>query len=134
MRNRRLEWTALAMGIGGLLCLAWLVAQVTVGATLQFDETVRAAIHSAASPGLTWLFQRITWLGSQAVVLGLSAGATLVLFVRGRRDRAWLLCIAMAGAELLEFTLKAQFHRQRPEPFFDTLLPPSYSFPSGHAL
>lgn len=30
--------------------------------------------------------------------------------------------------------LKKHFHRQRPEPFFDTRLPPSYSFPSGHAL
>ena len=30
--------------------------------------------------------------------------------------------------------LKIGFHRQRPEPFFDTRLPASYSFPSGHAM
>ena len=30
--------------------------------------------------------------------------------------------------------LKLSFHRQRPQPFFDTHLPASYSFPSGHAL
>jgi undecaprenyl-diphosphatase len=101
---------------------------------MQFDEAVRAAIHAAASPGLTRLFQWVTLLGSQPVIIGVSTGAALVLFVRGPRDRAWLLLIAMAGAELLEYILKIQFHRQRPEPFFGTLLPASYSFPSGHAL
>jgi len=30
--------------------------------------------------------------------------------------------------------LKVSFARARPIPFFDTLLPDSYSFPSGHAL
>jgi undecaprenyl-diphosphatase len=32
------------------------------------------------------------------------------------------------------WVLKMGFHRQRPQPFFDTHLPASYSFPSGHAL
>src|SRR5260221_2764179 len=134
MRSRRFEWTALLAGAFTLLCLAWLAAQVTVGATMRFGEPVRAAIHANASPGLTWLFQWVTLLGSQTVTIGVSAVSALVLFVRGRRDRAWLLFIAMAGAELLEFILKTQFHRQRPDPFFDTLPPASYSFPSGHAL
>jgi undecaprenyl-diphosphatase len=134
MRSRRLEWTALAAGTAALVCLIWLAAKVTVGAAMQFDETVRAAIHSAASPSLTRLFQYAALLGSQPVVIGVPAGAALVLFVRGRRDRAWLLLIAMAGAELLEYVLKIRIHRQRPAPFFGTLLPASYSFPSGHAL
>ena len=32
------------------------------------------------------------------------------------------------------WVLKTGFHRSRPEPFFDTRLPASYSFPSGHAM
>ena len=32
------------------------------------------------------------------------------------------------------WVLKTVFHRHRPEPFFDTRLPASYSFPSGHAM
>jgi undecaprenyl-diphosphatase len=40
----------------------------------------------------------------------------------------------MAGAVILNFVLKTSFARTRPLPFFDTPLPSSYSFPSGHAL
>src|SRR5438876_12140970 len=105
MRSRRFEWTALLAGAGALSCLAWLAAQVTVGATMPFDEPVRAAIHANASPGLTWLFQWVTLLGSQTVTIGVSAVSALVLFLRGRRDRACLLLIAMAGAALLEYGL-----------------------------
>jgi undecaprenyl-diphosphatase len=32
------------------------------------------------------------------------------------------------------WVLKIGFHRTRPQPFFDTRLPASYSFPSGHAM
>ena len=49
------------------------------GEITTFDANVRAAIHSAASPGLTWVFQALTLLGSQAVVIAVSAGAALIL-------------------------------------------------------
>jgi undecaprenyl-diphosphatase len=76
----------------------------------------------------------VTRLGSQAVVISIAVFAALVLFRQGRTDCALMILIVMGGAELLESTIKLQFHRQRPEPFFDTPLPASYSFPSGHAL
>ncbi len=47
---------------------------------------------------------------------------------------AVLLMTTMAGAVILNFALKVSFERVRPDPFFDTPLPASYSFPSGHAL
>jgi len=131
--NRRFEWIAVIASAIALLCLVWLAVKVT-GENVLFDEKLRAAIHSWASPGLTRFFRLVTLLGSQAVVIGLTVCAALVLFLRGRKDRAWLILIVLAGAELLEFILKAQFQRQRPMPFFGTVLPASYSFPSGHAL
>jgi undecaprenyl-diphosphatase len=45
-----------------------------------------------------------------------------------------LIAITVIGGSLLMGVLKISFHRPRPQPFFDTLLPASYSFPSGHAL
>jgi undecaprenyl-diphosphatase len=39
----------------------------------------------------------------------------------------------MAGALVLDISLKHAFHRQRPTPFFGPL-PHTYSFPSGHAM
>ena len=39
-----------------------------------------------------------------------------------------------AGELILNLSLKGIYQRQRPEAFFGYDLPPSYSFPSGHAL
>jgi energy-converting hydrogenase Eha subunit A len=81
MRSRRFEWAVLLTGAAALLCLVWLAAKVTVGATMPFDETARAALHSTASPGLTRLFQSVTLLGGQLAVIAVSIGAALVLFL-----------------------------------------------------
>lgn len=120
--------------LAALLCLVFLAARVTHGETIDFDETIRGAIHSLSSPGLTQFFSTITFLGSQACVLGLSAIAAIVMLAKRQPRRAMLVAATMAGAELWLSLLKAAFHRPRPAPFFDTHLPPSYSFPSGHAL
>jgi undecaprenyl-diphosphatase len=117
-----------------LLCLAWLAASVANGATTLFDENVRHAVYSISNPSITHLFSAITFLGSQAVVIGISACAAIAMFLKRRPDRALLVVITMAGAELWLPLLKTHFHRQRPEPFFGGHVLQSYSFPSGHAL
>src|SRR5579872_389325 len=117
-----------------LVCLIFLAAKVTQGQATGFDETIRNTIHSLSTPALTQFFSIITYLGSQACVLGLSASAALILLAKRRRRGAVLVVVTMAGAELWLSILKTAFHRPRPEPFFGALLPPSYSFPSGHAL
>jgi len=132
--NRPRERIAVIAGAIALPCLLWLAANVTNGETMRFDEKMRAAVHSWSTPALTQFFRLVTLLGAQAAVIGVAVCAALVLFLRGRRDQAWLILIVMAGAELLEYILKMQFQRQRPVPFFGTMLPESYSFPSGHAL
>ena len=83
---------------------------------------------------VTRVLEAVTLLGSQAVVISVASCAALILFFQGRRDRALLIAIAIAGAELLLWILKVEFHRPRPEPFFGSVPPASYSFPSGHAL
>jgi undecaprenyl-diphosphatase len=55
------------------------------------------------------------------------------LLYLGWRRSAVFVIFAMAGAFVLEVTLKLAFHRPRPTPFFGPQ-PSSYSFPSGHAL
>ena len=133
-KSRRIELAALIVGLIAALCLAWLATNVTRGETTPVDENVRDSIHSISSPGVTQLFSAITVLGSQGVVIGFSACSAILMFLKRRRDRALLVVGAMAGAELLLPILKNHFHRPRPEPFFGARLPPSYSFPSGHAL
>ena len=82
---------------------------------------------------LTYFFRAVTMLGSTAVLV--PAGMVLLArWVRVRRRAAVLFAITMAGAVLLDITLKEVFHRPRPQPFFELAKPRTASFPSGHAL
>ncbi len=125
---------ALAAAMGALLIFALLAEDVLEGETMAFDGAVRSLVQQLASPDLTSAMRFVTMLGSTQtlVVLGLCAS---VLFVAAgwRRDLV-LFAVTMAGATALNFALKLSFERARPEAFFDTPLPTSYSFPSGHAL
>jgi membrane-associated phospholipid phosphatase len=134
VQNRRVQLVALIVSCIAALCLAWLALKVTCGETTSFDADVRNSIHSISSPGLTQLLSATTFLGSQAVVIVVSSGFAILMLWNRRRGRAMLVVATMAGAEVLLSVLKNHFHRQRPDPFFDERLPPSYSFPSGHAL
>jgi undecaprenyl-diphosphatase len=130
----RFEIAAVIVAVIALLCAIWLALEVTRGNTAAFDTETRTWLHASASPELTRLLEAATVLGSQAVVLAVAGCGALGLLFVGRRDRALLIVIAMAGGELLLSILKMQFHRARPEPFFGVQLPQSYTFPSGHAL
>lgn len=90
-------------------------------------------LHSLASPLLTLLAEKLTWLGSLSVLALFGVVAVAVLVYAGRRDGAVLLTVTMVGALVLENGLKFSFQRVRPLPFFGSE-PLTYSFPSGHAL
>jgi undecaprenyl-diphosphatase len=131
---RRFAWGPVIALAVSLLSFVLLSAALTHGKSTPFDETVRAALHSLATPALTLLMRAITALGSQAFLLSVSGCAVILMFLLGFRRDAWLLIVGMAGAELLLAILKVEFHRQRPEPFFGEIASASYSFPSGHAM
>jgi undecaprenyl-diphosphatase len=130
----RFEMPAVIVAVIALLCAIWLALEETRGKTAPFDTETRAWLHASATPALTRLLEAATVLGSQTVVLAVAGCGALGLLFLGRRDRALLIVIAMAGGELFLSILKMQFHRVRPEPFFGVQLPQSYTFPSGHAL
>ena len=124
-----------------LVCAAvslWLFAgladEMLEGDTLQFDNTVRRFVHSYASVRFTAIMRFITFLGSPLFVSLAAASGCVALWVTHRRRKFLMIAITLIGGSLLMWVLKTSFHRQRPEPFFDTHLPASYSFPSGHAL
>ncbi len=80
----------------------------------------------------TEFFRVITFLGSPASALAVSAVVCAVLYRRRLLVQAALLPLVLAGAELLNLALKLAFHRPRPEVAFVTI--DTYSFPSGHAM
>ena len=135
--SRRFGWAlmlGLALAVAALLLFAGLADEVLEGDTRRFDEAVRLAVHQSASPPLTSLMWVATSLGSVAFLVLVGLCAVLGFLKAGWRRAALFFAVTMAGAALLNMVLKLSFQRTRPAPFFDTPLPSSYSFPSGHAL
>lgn len=104
------------------------------GNTIGFDLAVRAAIHSWASPPLTYVMRGITLLGEPWFVIPLGLLLSVFLIRRGRARAAVALACSAAGGEMINAILKTIFHRPRPEAFFGFPQPYYYSFPSGHAM
>jgi undecaprenyl-diphosphatase len=124
----------LATAAGALFLFAWLAEEVLEGDTQAFDETIRASVHGFAGGWLTAFMNFVTMLGS-TLFLGVVFICILIIFIgKNWKRSAVLLAVTMVGAIILNFVLKVSFARARPMPFFDTPLPDSYSFPSGHAL
>lgn len=122
--------------LGSLLALlffSWLAEEVFEGELRNFDMQVRVTIHQWANPMLTLAMKVISDLGSPIFLSSLFVVLIVVfLRIRWRRAAIWL-SIDMAGALVLDVSLKYLFHRTRPVPFF-VPEPQTYSFPSGHAL
>jgi undecaprenyl-diphosphatase len=124
----------LAAAALALYLFAGLAEEVQEGDIRHLDGAVFALSHRVASPALTAFMGGVTWLGSNEFLIGAGAVAVLGFVLAGWRRAAAAFLLTMAGAALLNFVLKLSFRRERPQPFFDTPLPDSYSFPSGHAL
>ncbi|HYL36351.1 MAG TPA: phosphatase PAP2 family protein [Bryobacteraceae bacterium] len=60
--------------------------------------------------------------------------AIALFWFRRRRRQAVLAALSLSGAIVLSSALKIAFPRARPAPYFNLAVPPSSSFPSGHAL
>jgi undecaprenyl-diphosphatase len=125
---------SLACAVVSVALFAWLAEEMLEGDTSQFDAAVRQFVHAHSSARVTAAMGFFSLLGSPLFVSLAAASGCIALWVTGRRSKALFLAVTAVGGSLLMWVLKTSFHRQRPEPFFDTHLPASYSFPSGHAL
>lgn len=123
---------SLAIAVLAIFLFAWLADNVIAQHTAAFDASLRAAVHGYASPRLTSLMFAISFMGGGGLIAFAVFAFGLFYRLRWRRAAIWLV-VTLAGALVLEVTLKAAFHRPRPVPFFGPS-PLTYSFPSGHAL
>ena len=133
-RERQTLIAGFLSALAALLVFGWLATRMMRGEIEQFDRTVRDAVHSLASPLLTSIMRKITFMGSEMFLVPMGAVVVWRLLAASRRHAATLFVIAALGGETLNQSLKLVFSRPRPEPFFGYALPSSYSFPSGHAL
>jgi undecaprenyl-diphosphatase len=124
----------LACAVIFLILFAVLAEEMLEGDTRQFDDTVRLFVHAHSSTELTAIMRFFSVVGSPLVVTLIAIAGCIALWIGGHPRRAILIAVTAGGGSLLMWVLKTGFHRSRPEPFFDTRLPASYSFPSGHAM
>ena len=124
---------------GGLLLLAisaWAFAAIAdemADGETAYDQSIADWLHARATDPLTELFEAVTTLGNGIVLAGVTAIAAYLLARRGRGREAVLVVLAFAGAEVLSWSLKLGFRRDRPF-FTDPLATEStFSFPSGHS-
>lgn len=124
---------ALSSGLA-LLLLTMLNHALSLPAVQHFDTLVQARIHAAASPRLTGIMLALTWLGAIKIFAVALAIVLIFLWLRGRRTDVVLLGGAIAGAFLLNETLKQHFRRPRPQVLWSIGDEHTFSFPSGHSL
>jgi len=97
------------------------------------DNRIADELHEHATRPLTEFFEAVTTLGNGIVLAGVAAIAAYLLARRRYYAEAVLMVLAYVGAEVLSYSLKLAFRRDRPF-FTDPLATVStYSFPSGHA-
>jgi undecaprenyl-diphosphatase len=130
--------TPLVIGLGCavvfLVLFAMLAEEMLEGDTRQFDDTVRLFVRAHSSTELTAVMRFLSVIGSPLVVALTAIATSIALWIVGHPRRAILIAVTTGGGSLLMWVLKIGFRRSRPVPFFDTRLPASYSFPSGHAM
>jgi undecaprenyl-diphosphatase len=123
---------SLAVAVFTLLVFSWIATEVREGDTIRFDLSVRTWVHQFFSPAVTRKMVLISQFGAGILIGAFVAAFIAFLLLRWKRAAVWLV-VAMAGALILDISLKYGFHRARPAPF-DGSIPHTYSFPSGHAL
>jgi membrane-associated phospholipid phosphatase len=135
---RRAQELGLTLG-GWLLALAlsvWAFAAIAdemADGETAYDESLANWLHAHSTDSLTEFFKAVTTLGNGIVIAGVSAIAVYLLLRRSHQREALLVVLAFVGAELLSYSLKLGFRRDRPF-FTDPLATAStFSFPSGHA-
>ena len=117
-----------------LLVFSWLGREIVTGVTPGVDQSLRNAVHSYASPGLTKIMVAASLYGGPSWLFPIGLVLALAFLIHGWPRGALLVVVTLAGAGLLNVLLKQSFARTRPDPFFDYPLPVSHSFPSGHAF
>ncbi len=123
---------SLSIAVMATFLFAWIADSVVDQHSRNFDLAVRSAVHHYASPAVTRAMFAITFMGNPGLALLAILVVAIFLYVRWYRATTWLL-ITLAGATVLDLSLKWAFHRTRPTPYFGAL-PHTYSFPSGHSL
>lgn len=127
----------IAASLWGFLEIA---EEVREGDQISLDRTLLLALRSPVDPsdplGPPWIestMRDITALGGIAILTIVTLGTAGFLALSGKQGAARFVLVAIVGAVLLSFAMKAGFERPRPDLVPHGASVYTASFPSGHA-
>ncbi|MEU9236398.1 phosphatase PAP2 family protein [Streptomyces subrutilus] len=135
MRSDHLRWA----GLGCALLAAVVTALVVAGwrPLFSFDEQVVRDLHrhAVAHPGVTRTMRIFSdWVWDPWAMRALAAAACVLLWLRGRRESAVRVGVAVLVATAVQQGLKALVGRERPQ-WPDPVDRANFAaYPSGHAM
>ena len=97
------------------------------------DAHVLYALYAIRDPFLTQLFLLITEFGEARVILFLTIGLAVYLFMRRRAAELLGILMTVGGAGVVVYALKEIVARERPEAIYNAVAETTSSFPSWHA-
>jgi undecaprenyl-diphosphatase len=124
----------LALLIGAVIAFTALADVVSEGQVQSIDDSILLWLNAHANPTLDAAALEITALGGVAVVWMVILVSSVFLWQTRHHYSVLLLWVAVLGGNAINFTLKAEFDRPRPQ-LFEWRVPfaPHSSFPSGHS-
>ncbi|MFN4101745.1 MAG: hypothetical protein ACK4GT_18435, partial [Pararhodobacter sp.] len=114
----------LSLWIGSVL--HWLA----VAPAGQLDIRIAQQMHALWTPFLLRATAHVTALGDNRLVIVVTLAVVVWMLVRGRRDLALAMAVAVVGNAISVTVLKLVFQRDRPA--FAYFAESTNSFPSGH--
>lgn len=126
---------------GSVWAFCEMADEVMEGSSHEIDQRIVVSLRNPedySDPiGPKWFeeFMRdMTALGGVGMVTLVSVTALSFLWILGNRAQAILLVIAILGAMILSFSMKALFDRPRPDLVPHESYVYTHSFPSGHSM
>ena len=129
--STRLLVALLAVALAGYSLVAADV--VHDGPLSELDTDVASWVAREMPAWAEWLARPFSWLGGMVGLALVVSAATAWLLSRGARAEAALLVASWIGIQLLVVAAKNGYERPRPDFGSPIDIPPSFSFPSGHA-
>jgi len=123
----------LAALLGILLVFAFIADGIRDQEAFALDTWATPFLHSIASPGLDALMVGLTTMGSTQVVAPILVAVCAYLIFKRRYGAMLFLTLSLAGALVIDASMKLLFERPRPKLDYARVLP-DYSFPSGHSM
>jgi undecaprenyl-diphosphatase len=124
---------ALLVAVGW--ALGTVVQDVLGNRSSSLDGTVARYVAEHRTPWLTTVLRTVTWLGSTAVTIPVSAVIGLLMRRRtGRWSPMAQLAVAIGGAVAISNIVKQLVARPRPHVGRIISSAGGYAFPSGHAI